>query len=274
MILQDFHTHTRFSSDSEAEPEAMIEKAISLGLKRYCITDHMDYCYPHPEIGTFLFDPEEYVQELTRLKEKYKSQIDLNIGIELGLRNEPDLRESIRTQYEQLITSYPFDFVLGSTHVILHYDPYLKEFWNNRTTHEGIFEYFRSIEQNAAYYPMFQIYGHLDYIVRYIPDLVKEYCPSDYQDVIDSMLRSLIEHGKGIECNAAGLKYGLPFPHPKPEILKRYLELGGELITIGSDAHKPEHIAYEFLHVSELLKELGFRYYAIYKEQKPEMIRL
>lgn len=274
MILADFHTHTSFSSDSTASMESMIESAISKGLKIYCITDHMDAHYPHPDFGTFTFDPDTYFDSLTKFKEKYNNKIDLRFGIELGLRNEPDLTEVIDKEYTKLVNSYPFDFIIGSTHVLNHCDPYLPQFWANKSSADGIHDYFVSIQENASNYDMFQIYGHLDYIVRYIPDKVKAYQETDYQDLIDSMLLSIIHHGKGIECNTSGFKYGLGVPHPKPTLLKRYRELGGELLTIGSDAHKPEHIAYDFIKAEELLKELGFRYYTVYKDRKPEFIKL
>jgi histidinol-phosphatase (PHP family) len=274
MIIADFHTHTSFSTDSQTSPSQMIEQAITLGLKKYCITDHMDYRYPHGKEGNFTFDVKDYWKTLSELKEQYKSQIELLIGVELGLRNEPEMKEEVRAYYRSLTKEYPFDFVLGSTHVLWNFDPYIKEFWNQRTTTDGLTEYFHSIAHNAAYYDMFQIYGHLDYIIRYVLDEVKNYNVSDYQDLINEMLKAIIANGKGIECNTSGFKYQLGFPHPKQEILKRYRELGGELLTIGSDGHRPEHIAYDFTIARELLLELGFEYYTVYKEQKPTMLKL
>ena len=93
-------------------------------------------------------------------------------------------------------------------------------------------------------------------------------------EVADEIMRSLIAQGKGIELNTAGFKYGLPFAHPHPEILKRYKELGGEIITIGSDAHKPEHIAYDFDRAKEVLEECGFKYYTEFKERKTIFIQV
>ena len=274
MILADYHCHTSFSTDSKAKPEDMISQAASLGLKRLCITDHMDYLYPSKKEGEFSLDPTKYYARLFELKEMFKDKIELLFGIELGLRNEPKIRANVRNYYTNLLKEYNFDFVIGSTHVLENMDPYLKEYWVNHSAKDGITAYFQSIIDNCNYYDGFQVYGHLDYIVRYIPDDIKEYDYNDYKDLIDIALKSILSHGKGIECNASGLKYGLNTPHPKPEILKRYKELGGEILTIGSDAHKPEYIAHEFNKVRELLLSLGFRYYTIYKNKKPEFIRL
>ena len=274
MILADFHTHTNFSTDSNSSPESMIERAISMGLSTYCITDHMDYRYPHGEEGTFTFSPKDYISCLSELKDRYADQINLLLGIELGLRNEPEQKEEIRDYYNTLLSSYPFDFVIGSTHVLQNKDPYYKEFWTTNTTKDGIWAYFQSIAHNARYYQGFQVYGHLDYIVRYIPDDLKTYNYLDYKDILEECLKTLIAHGIGIECNTSGLKYNLSNPHPKAEILKRYLELGGEILTIGSDAHKPEHIAYDFKVASDLLTNLGFRYYTVFHDRKPTFLKL
>lgn len=91
----------------------------------------------------------------------------------------------------------------------------------------------------------------------------------DLADLIDEILKILIQRGKGLEVNSAGLKYGLPYPHPHPDVLKRYKELGGEIITIGADAHKPEHVAYDFAQTAEILKSCGFKFYTEFCERKP-----
>ena len=99
-------------------------------------------------------------------------------------------------------------------------------------------------------------------------------CIRDSADTLDEILKTLIHNGIGLECNTAGFKYGLGQPHPSMEILKRYKDLGGELLTLGSDAHAPCHIAYDFQKASDLLKTCGFKYYTIFKERKPEFISL
>ena len=80
--------------------------------------------------------------------------------------------------------------------------------------------------------------------------------------------------GKGIELNTAGLKYGLGFAHPHPDILKRYRQLGGEIITVGADAHKPEHIAYDFGKAADILRSCGFEYYTEFKQRRPIFLHL
>jgi len=266
MITSDFHLHSNFSSDSQAPMEQMIEQAIRLGLKKLCFTDHMDYDYPTLSNLNFVFDCNEYTKKLTELKERYKSQIEVLTGIELGL--QPHLGDRLST----LVQSYPFDFIIGSTHVVDLYDPYFLAYWQGKTEEEGILEYFQAILNNSRAFHDFHVFGHIDYIVRYAPAQAAgtlEYSYLKYADILDEVLKTIISLGKGLEVNTAGYKYGLGHAHPKADVLLRYKELGGELITIGSDAHKPEHLGYDFPRAEEMLKSLGFKYYATFSKGKP-----
>ncbi len=274
MITADFHCHTSFSSDSDTAPELMVEQAIRLGLRYLCITDHYDHLFPTQYKETFVFDIAEYQAKLTDLQERYRGQITLLTGIELGLRNEPDICPPCQDFYRALIHDYSWDFLIGSTHILEYTDPYFPEYWQNHSVRDGMLAYFESILENTRSYDMFQVYGHLDYLVRYLPCDTKDYRYTDYSDLIDEILKTLICNGRGIELNTAGYKYGLPYAHPRTEILRRYRELGGEILTVGSDGHKPEHLAYDFKKASEVLTSLGFRYYTIFKNQKPEFLPL
>lgn len=266
--MADYHVHSDFSSDSQAPMEQMIEKAISLGLKRICFTDHMDYDYPPVGKYSFIFDPDAYVRKIEELKSRYAKDIEILTGIELGL--QPHLAERMTV----LLASYPFDFVIGSSHVVDGIDPYYPEYWENRSIYDGIYRYYESIIENCKVFNGFNVYGHIDYIIRYLPGQLKspvkmDYSYADYADILDEALKTIICLGKGIEVNSSALKYGHSYPHPKPELLKRYKELGGELITIGSDAHKPEHLCYDFSILPDLLKDIGFKYYAVFIQGKP-----
>ena len=103
---------------------------------------------------------------------------------------------------------------------------------------------------------------------------MRRYSYKQYADIIDEILKLLIEKGKGIEINTGGFKYGLGHPNPTEDIIARYRELGGEIITVGADAHKPEHVAFDFEKVSGILKEAGFSYYTVFKNRKPEFVKL
>lgn len=282
MILADYHTHTAFSDDSESTPESMAKRAVALGLKTLCITDHMDYLYPEKYAPTrFVFDADKYFAKLTALKETYEDRLELCIGVELGLRNEPALKEACADYYRKLCAHYPFDFIIGSTHVLEDLDPYYPEYWETHSKSQGMRAYYESILENIGIYDMFQVYGHLDYLVRYLPQEFDnwcrqtDYCFSDYEELISEILKKLIASGRGIEVNTSGTqKYGLPFAHPHPKVLKLYKNLGGEIITIGSDAHHPKYMAGGFASTRELLLSLGFSYYTVYRKREPVFLPL
>ena len=202
------------------------------------------------------------------LKEQYAGRLDVRIGVEQGL--QPYLAEKINAYDPEK----KLDFIIGSTHLIDGADPYYETFWKNRSTQESIAAYFENIYKSICVCSNFDVYGHLDYIVRYAPGKDSEYHPKRYSDILDAVLKKLIENGKGIEINTAGLRYGLKEANPCLVILKRYRELGGEIITTGSDAHKPEDLAYGFEKLHALLKYTGFSYYTVFKQRKPEFIRL
>ena len=272
MIQADMHMHTWFSTDSEACPRDMADEAVRKGLKTICFTDHFDKDdLEWGEEG--IFDVDAYFVEMQKLQEEYAGKLNIRIGIELGLRTY------LKDYYEELTKKYPFDFVIGSVHNvpykkdaegnILYTDPAAEKLFTDRTDKEAYRLMMETTLENVRTSDCFQTLGHLDYVVRYGKSMEKEYSYTDYADIIDEILKLLIEKEKGLEVNSAGLKYGLPFAHPHPDVLKRYRELGGEIITIGADAHKPEHIAYDFAKAEEILKSCGFKYYTEFFEQKP-----
>lgn len=267
MIICDFHNHTIFSADSDTTPEKMIERAIELGLQYFCMTDHMDLDFPYEEFD-FTFDVPAYLKEHEELRGRYGDRITLLSGIELGL--QPGLRKDLT----KLLADYKFDFVIGSSHIVDRLDPYFPEYWQNRSEESGILRYFETILENVADFDDIDVYGHIDYIVRYAPNKATHYSYRKYGEILEEILKTLISKNIGLEINTAGFKYGLGFPNPHMDILKRYRELGGEIITVGSDGHVPEHLAYDFHKVPEILKTCGFDYYTIFKERKPEFIKL
>ena len=270
MIRSDFHLHTCFSGDSKSSVESMIESAIKKGLKTICFTDHQDFDYCPEDDNTISFDldVQRYFPTMAQYKEKYQDQIEILTGVEFGMK------EGIENSVWQMVKQYPFDFIIASSHEAGGYDPYYPRYYDTFGEEQGIRIYFESIVKNISLFDGFQSYGHLDYAVRYLPSKNYFYHPKNYFDILDVAMKKIIEMGKGIECNTSGLKYGLGQPHPRLEVLKRYRELGGEILTIGSDAHKPEHIAYDFHLVPDMLKSIGFKYYTIFREQKPEFIKL
>ncbi|MBQ4529166.1 MAG: histidinol-phosphatase HisJ family protein [Lachnospiraceae bacterium] len=268
MIYSDFHFHSTHSGDGEASMVEMIERGIELGLRILCFTEHMDFDYDPQCDVNFLLNTEDYWKEFLHYREVYKDRIDLRFGVELGL--QPHLAEG----HEKYLKEYPFDFVIGSSHLVHGIDPYYPKFFQDRTENDCYFEYFESILENIDAFQGFDVYGHIDYIVRYYPSRKENYSFREYGDIIDEILKKIIFIGKGIEVNTGGFKYKLDHPNPHEDILKRYKELGGEIITVGSDAHTTEYLGYEFSRTCEILKDAGFRYYTVFKDRKSEFLKL
>lgn len=258
----DFHLHTSFSDDSDTPMELMIQEGIRRGFHTLCFTEHMDMDFPPGELS-FLVDTAAYRERFLELKEQYASRIELLFGIELGL--QPHLGERISSY----LKDWPFDFVIGSSHVIDQQDPYNPEFYIGREEQACYLRYFESTLENLQVFDQPDVYGHIDYVVRYGPNKNKFYSYEAYREILDEILRTLIAKNIGLEINTGGYKYGLGHPNPTEDILKRYRELGGELLTIGSDGHAPEHLGYDFHRIPDLLKECGFRYFTVFRERKP-----
>lgn len=270
-ITADYHLHSAHSGDSEAPMEEMVLQGIAQGLDTMCFTEHHDIDFPDSlyESGDiFLLNTDSYLYDLARLKEKYEGQIRLLFGVELGLQATSFREISVYAK------SYEFDFIIGSSHICHGKDPYYPDFYEGRSEEAAYREYFESILENARKFSCFDVYGHLDYVVRYGPNKDRDYSYEKYRDVIDEILRTLIENEKGLELNTGGLKGGMLDLHPCLDVLRRYRELGGEIITVGSDAHSPGNIASHFDRAADALKACGFQYYTTFEKRTAEFRKL
>ncbi len=268
-MISDSHLHSRFSSDSDEKPENIIKTCIKKGMKTMCITDHMDLDYDITEVGLdFLLDIPSYSDTWQKLKDLYKKDINIHMGIELGL--QPHL-----TKRNTLITKEaPFDMVIGSIHLIEKKDPYYDSFWIDRDIDKTIELYFQEMLTCAKAFDEFDILGHIDYLLRYVPKDRPRKDTSHFMDIIEEILKVIIHKGKGIELNTAGFRYGMGHPNPSEDIISLYKKLGGEIITVGSDAHKASDIGSHFEKASDILKDLGFKYYSVFKNRKASFMKL
>lgn len=270
-ITADYHLHSSHSGDSDAPMEAMIQSAVQKGLTHMCFTEHMDMHFPITEEtpeGMFEVNTDSYLFDLIKYKEKYASQIQIAFGIELGLQT------SIARELAVYAKSFDFDFIIGSSHLAGGKDPCNPAYYENRSEEEAYRDYFTSIIDNVKRISNYDIYGHLDYVVRYGPHTDRDYSYEKYKDLFDTMLTLLLEKEKGIELNTAGLRKGLREANPCMDVLKRYRKLGGEIITVGSDAHAPADVAADFDKAAEMLKECGFQYYTVFQNRMPEFKRI
>jgi len=251
--------------------EKMVLQGIAQGLQTMCFTEHNDFDYPqYPDLpsSTFLLNTDSYLYTLAVLKEKYADKIRLLFGVELGLQPENSRANAVFAK------SHEFDFIIASSHICHGLDPYYPGFFDIYGEEEGFRSYFESTLENIKKFSNFDVYGHLDYIVRYAPEKDKNYSYSKYRELLDEILIMLLKKDKGIELNTGGLNKGMHDFHPCLDILKRYRELGGEILTIGSDSHNEADIGAHFARAADTLLECGFRYYCTFEKRTPHFHRL
>jgi histidinol-phosphatase (PHP family) len=263
----DCHVHSSFSGDSEMPAETACDKAIAMGLKGIAFTDHLDCDYPNYD-SVFDIDFTAYNRFMDSIKESYRGKLHILKGIEVGI--QPHVLE--RTL--KVTQKYPFDFVIGSVHVIDGMDPYFGEFTRGKEQKDAYSRYLQEVLFTIEHFHDFDMLGHIDYIRRYGDYDVKTLEYKDYSEQLDTILKALLHKGKGLEINAAGFRYAITPPLVDFRIIKRYRELGGELICAGSDAHAPQHIAHHFDMIRDMLLEAGFQYTVHFEERKPVFDRL
>ena len=262
--LVDYHVHTDFSGDSQARPQDVLARAAALGLKEICITDHLDYDYA--DVRFEAIDFEEYFRVLQEQARATAPELQVLTGVEIGYQSHLPERMSA------LIKAYPFDFVICSTHMAEGRDFFTGDFFKGKSKQEAYGAYLASVLEATHNFADFDVYGHLDVITRYgvYEDNSLHY--PEYVELIEAILRSLIERGKGIELNTSGLRYGQGDFHPQLEIIRRYKQLGGEIITVGSDAHREKDLAADFAQAYAVLKEVGFNRIAHYRQRRLNFI--
>lgn len=268
MIICDSHVHSEFSSDSQAKLDDIVLRAIEIGIPKLCLTDHHDIDFPvNEEDGyDFQLDTPAYIAALAALRDKYKDSIDIRTGVELGLMSSVAQKARLYADtYREL------DFIIGSSHLVRGLDPYYPSYYEGRTETEAVRDYFLSILENVSLTSDFDVYGHLDYVIRYCPSGEAAFKMSDFMDIFEQIFKILIPKGKGIEINTGSLYKNMTYAHPHMDILRLYRDMGGEIITVGSDAHKPQYLCYAFeTYARDALTSLGYKYYCTFKERKPE----
>ena len=272
-MLFDSHMHTKWSGDSEADPLDMIHSAQHAGLCGLTFTDHLDLDFPTLP-HKFDLDLDSYIPAMRRLSHDYSDEtFTILCGLELGLQTH------LVRKHKQLLSEYAFDFVIGSIHQIDGKDPYYDEFFDDKTFHEAYRDYFDCTMENLRSFRDIDALGHIDYICRYGMRVAKSRTGrvddgllfyKDFSEIVDAILTWIIRHDIALEINTAPFRYGFHEPNPSSAILRRYHELGGELLTLGADAHAPEYIAFAFDRIPDLLKANGFCSYYVYRNRIPE----
>jgi histidinol-phosphatase (PHP family) len=234
-----------------------IDRAILLGFDEICFTEHIDYGFPN----AFCCDCNSYLKNFLEFQEAYKNQIILKFGIEFGVQ------EHHINYFQKIFNNYPFDFVLMSFHQVEDKELWNQDFQRGKTQDEYNYIYFDEMYNSVKAFDDFSVLAHMDLLRRY--DLYGEYPFSKSKDQIEQIFKLIIEKGKGIEVNTSSYRYNLKDLTPSTDILKFYKEMGGEIITIGSDSHCEKHLGSHIKEVREILKTLGYKYFCTFDKMKP-----
>ncbi len=254
----DYHLHSKVSFDSTAEPSDILRAAETAGLREICFTDHYDY-NSDPAVAPDLFTVEQYAQAYDGL---VSDKVLIRRGVEFGLTTWN------RAELESLLAARPFDFVIGSVHYVGGYDPYHEKYWEGKTQQIAFLDYLNHSLECVKVHDGFDVLGHLNYVCK------SEHNPShkafayhEYADVCDEIMKILVEKGKGMEINTSGVDRCGDFL-PAAAFLKRFKELGGEIVTVGSDAHDGSRVGQHAGKALEILKDV-FGYVCTFEGRKP-----
>lgn len=263
-ILVDSHTHSDHSPDGIDPVSAMCEYAEKAGLYAVAITDHC-------EIDSFFEDSSErslmqsYISVM-KAKTVYGRRLEVLAGVEFGqVCHNPEVTE-------KALKMRPFDFILASVHRIRGHEDFYFLDYSTVDFHEVFAQYLDELAETVAW-DNFDSLAHLTYPLRYVPDDMK-FDISPFNSRIDEILKNLAKSGKALEINTSGLRQKIGVTLPPQDIVKRFRELGGELITIGSDAHKCRHVAYRLVEGMKSAKAAGFNKIVFYKNRKPIEIKI
>ena len=271
-MFADYHVHTAFSDDSIYPMEQVVQDAISKKIDEICFTEHVDYgikvdwdsgkeiVYRNGEPCANCNYP-LYMKTIKQMKKRYGNKITIKTGLEFGMQ-----MHTIKL-YEKLFSQYDLDFVLLSIHQVNDLEFWNQDYQKGKTQKEYNEGYYDEMLRLVKSYKNYSVLAHMDLITRYDNDGV--YSFEKIKNKITEILKIVISDGKGIELNTSSKRYGLSDSTPCRDILTLYYNLGGNIITIGSDSHKPEQLGAYIQEGKELLRSIGFTQYCTFEKMKP-----
>lgn len=267
--LFDTHNHSQFSFDGKRTTvQDSACSAFEKGLAGICFTDHYDFFVP-AEVGNYVtiqpqdFDIQAQQAEIERVQSLYDDGFKVLKGIEVGISIEG------RSDAVEILGKHSFDQVIASVHYLENSDPYFGAYFIGKDCHHAYRTYLETIYNEAVFLKDFDIIGHYDYVARYAPYTEDSITYREHADIFDTLFKYLIENGKGLEINTktcsgtVGRKTVIDL-----NVLKRYREMGGEIISLGSDSHQPVHVGEGFEEQAAMLRSLGFRWTSHYEKRQ------
>jgi len=267
----DYHVHSNVSFDAYDSPTRIVMTAVEKGFSEICFTEHQEIDYPYADQVKPDLDYALYDRELQKAR-GCAPELKIKRGVEVSLL--PASLDKISRD----IGAQAFDFVIASQHTIKGKDPYFGDSFEGKTLRQAQREYLEEMLYNLERFEDFDVVGHIGYLDKYLAgidglDMKKPFEYHDFSDLLDAILKSAVSRGKGIEVNTSNY-YSYDWPTPIKSVLKRYIELGGEIVTLGSDAHFADVLGNRFSDALEYMRECGVEYVCRFTARKPEFVPL
>jgi histidinol-phosphatase (PHP family) len=264
MIPHDYHLHSSFSADSRATMEEMCRTALALGVPEIGFAEHYDL-HPDEKPRDWL-RLEPWLAELERCRAGFAGQLRIRAGIEIG---EAHL---FQAEAQAMLASAPFDYAIGSLHWVGRSSVFDVAFFQ-RPAEEAFRLYFEELERMTSA-GGFDVLGHLDVLVRTAFDVYGEYDPRAYEALIRPVLRDCIDRGIALDINTSAMRRSARVLLPGPDVLRWYAEMGGERVTLGSDAHRSWQVASHLDAALDAMQAAGLRYVTQFERRQPRLIPL
>lgn len=254
----DYHMHSRVSFDGHDRGMDMALAAKAAGLKEICFTDHLDYD-PLGRMGVMAFDTAAYDAEYDALE---VPGLKLRKGMEFGLTVDN------RVQFQKDLRRRHFDFVLGSIHFVDDQDVYFPPFWEGKSVFEAERRYLEATLACVRIHDDFDVLAHLTYIGKTTDHHAPRPVPyAEHRELVDEILKTLAAKGKGLELNTSGMDRCGAFL-PTADYFRRFKELGGQIVTVGSDAHTAARVGQYSMEACGILRDI-FGYVCTFEDRKP-----
>jgi histidinol-phosphatase (PHP family) len=266
MYITDYHHHTDNSFDSQASMKLVCEEAIKKGIDEICFTEHFSVNPKAITYGHMNFN--RYFSQIEECRHLFENRLVIKAGLELC---EPHL---LQEAYKEQLEGLPLDFILGSVHNIENQD--IRSFMINRDPTTLYQRYFEEVYLLVSIADI-DVLAHLDLMKRYAVDVdyLGNYDIKQCKEVLIEILRKAIDRNIGIEINTSGLsKKALNESLPSMNVLKIYRELGGEILTIGSDSHAAATVGSHLDTAIKMAKEVGFNYIYTFNSRQPKPIKI
>lgn len=261
----DLHVHTHYSADCTVPMAASCAAAVAAGVSVIAFTDHVEHEPSDLSFGHFRYDA--YLRELEEVRTAYEGRLTILAGAEV------DFNTGIADAVELFLSTHEFDFVIGSVHYAAGGEIIFPDYFRHRSLDDVYLPYFEQLHA-AAETGWFDSLGHLDLPKRYAPQDAELYDPSKYRSSLDAVFRALIDRGVSFEINTSGLRQPPRTSMPGPQIVRWYVDAGGELITLGSDSHVPDTIGAGMDVTLDMLMLCGIRDVSTFRRRVRQRVPL